>query len=208
MIEPHLRRLHVGQHGLRGEELVLEIDGNALVPILGCHLFAGVAIIARRIVDEDGDRPQGLPRIVDCSTQGCHIAHVTALEIAGRVPQARLHGGRGLLIDIDKGNLAFLPGESGNDGSANAAAAPGHEDDAARKGRIDGVRTCHGRPPVVPSIQQDLSAFICPSVRRSVQARQRAPTDPRASRPARARADGARPRWRSRRLRPSRSWLP
>ncbi len=81
MIEPHFAAFMSGKHGLGREELMLEIDGKAIIPILGRYLFGIVPIIARRVVHKNGDRPQRLARVLDRTSQSGRIPHVTGLEV-------------------------------------------------------------------------------------------------------------------------------
>jgi len=48
--------LHVSGDGLGSEELMAKIDGHALVPVCGSHVFEAVAVVAGGVVDEDGWR--------------------------------------------------------------------------------------------------------------------------------------------------------
>ena len=61
-----LGRLHARQHGLCGEELVLEVHRDPVVPILRRHLFGRVPFVMRRVVDEDRDRPVDLAGLQRC----------------------------------------------------------------------------------------------------------------------------------------------
>ena len=58
-------RLHVRQHGLRRKELVLQIHGDAVVPIFWRHLLGVMPFVMRGIVDEDIDRAVRVARLRD-----------------------------------------------------------------------------------------------------------------------------------------------
>jgi hypothetical protein len=53
---------HAGGHGLRREEGVLEVDGDALVPILGADIGDIVPVVVRRIIDQRQASGRARPR--------------------------------------------------------------------------------------------------------------------------------------------------
>jgi hypothetical protein len=122
-------------------------DGDALVPILGGHLFAGVAIIAAALLMRTVIGPKACRALSIAARKPAVSRTSQRSKWLGVSPKPACTAAAAFAAISTKATGSLL-GKGGNDGSANAAAAAGHEDDAARKGRIDGVRTWHGRPPV------------------------------------------------------------
>ena len=76
MIDPPPSALHLVDHRLRGEELVPQIHGEALVPVFDRHLLDAVAIIARGVVHQHGDVSQGLLHARDARSQRVDVAQI------------------------------------------------------------------------------------------------------------------------------------
>ena len=89
---------------------MLDIDGDALVPIIGRHLVPGMALIVGGIVDEDGDGAEGFRCRSDRILQRLDVGDVALAE-----PHIALEPRRELLArilgDIDKGDLRALLGK-------------------------------------------------------------------------------------------------
>ena len=49
----------MGVDGLRGEEVMAQVDVLGAVPEFHGHVRYGVALIVGRVVDEGADRPEG-----------------------------------------------------------------------------------------------------------------------------------------------------
>ena len=80
MIEPPPAVPHHLRDCLGGEEVVADIDGDAVVPEGDVHLGDPVAMVVGRVVHQDANRAEPLGRPSDRRLQGRHVAHVTFLE--------------------------------------------------------------------------------------------------------------------------------
>ena len=58
MMDPLLLGAHVGNHRLRREKHRAQIHFHAVIPIFGRHIFNGMTLIIRRIINENLDRPE------------------------------------------------------------------------------------------------------------------------------------------------------
>src|SRR5206468_1826064 len=105
---------HLRAHRLGSEELVLEVDRHAVVPISGGYVGGPVAVVVAGIVDQYLDRSFLVPRLCDRRLQPADIPEVEGNE--ARPPMAARgdaldQGLRWLLLQVDEGDARPLRGE-------------------------------------------------------------------------------------------------
>src|SRR6185437_13044718 len=71
-----IRRFHIRQHCLRSEELVLQVNGDAVVPMLRRHFLRRMTLIVGCIVDEDIDWSVSVARVSNGGAQRGNIGKV------------------------------------------------------------------------------------------------------------------------------------
>ncbi len=133
MIDPPPRCAHLGPDRLGGEELMAEIHRHRLVPVIGGDGIDLMAIVARRIVDEDADQAEIRLHAVDRLTQGVDVGQIARDEhwsVTGR-RQTAYQRLRRALLDVDEGHPGSLSGKGFDHRRADARPATGDEDHAA-----------------------------------------------------------------------------
>ena len=118
--------LHGRDHRLGSEELVLEIDGHALVPIRFRHVEHGMAIVVRGVVDEHVAAAQPVDHTGERVRIAIDLRDVAAFEHGrdGRVLQAIDQRLAGLFLHVHEGDGAALAGETFDQPFSDAGAAP------------------------------------------------------------------------------------
>jgi hypothetical protein len=104
MMTPCPNGLHARQHGLRREELMLQVYRDPVVPILRRYLLGRVPFVMRRVVDEDRGRPVRLACVCDARAQRRDVGEIDTLKIrgeplAGQLPR-KTHAR--LFIDVEQ----------------------------------------------------------------------------------------------------------
>ncbi len=133
--------------GLRGEEMVAEIDRLILVPIVRLDGFEIVPVVARRIVDEDANAAEQACRFFHGRAQGGDVAQIDP-SIMGKVLDLAfpLRDQRAAfrLGDVEEGDACALGGKGAHQRRADARAAAGDEHALSCKVRIPAG---HRNPP-------------------------------------------------------------
>ncbi|MGY4374531.1 hypothetical protein ACVWZ3_002170 [Bradyrhizobium sp. i1.3.6] len=160
MMRAGIRRLHVRQHGLGGEELVLQVHRDAVVPVFRRHLLGFVPFVMCGIVDEDIDRAVCFARLGDAGAQRGDVSQVDALEMRSQtlIRQLACEAFALVGLDVEEHDIGFLLREAPHDRSPNPRCATGDENDLAGKVGINGghghLSSCVAggarRRPVVP----------------------------------------------------------
>ena len=140
MMTPCLGGLHARQHGLCGEELVLEVHRDPVVPVLRRHAFGRVPFVMRRVVDEDRDRSVDLAGFRDARAQRGDIRDVDMCKVSGKSLAGKLprETHARLVRDIEENDGRFLAREAAHDRFPDAGCATGDQDDFAGEIGIDG----------------------------------------------------------------------
>ena len=134
---------HCRRHRLNGEEVVTQVYGKAVVPVVGRHFLPGVAVIACSVVHQYlGGTLFGVHR-GNSGAQALDVGEV-AFNKAGRVLDVvvgahRQRGGSTVGVDVDERNLCGLLGELVDDGLSNAASTTGNEDPFVFERRVGRV---------------------------------------------------------------------
>ncbi len=138
-IEPPPACIMSGATAWAAEELMLQVDGDPLVPEFRRDVLDRVTVVARRVVDQDRDRPRAL--------RGCRRPRASGRRCRAdrRARTAREHVPAGrhsncfeaVQIDVDETDPRALGEELADDGLANAGAAAGHQHSPVVKAWID-----------------------------------------------------------------------
>src|SRR5262249_40286308 len=138
--------LHLLDHGLSGEELMAEVDGDALIPVLDGDALDRMAIVAGGVVHEDADVAELRLHGADRGPQGVDVADIAAEESRRRPHALEISNqpGAGGLVDVHEAHEGLLAHESGHGGGPDARAAPRDEHDLVLETGIDGMTRCHG----------------------------------------------------------------
>ena len=135
---------HIRQHSLGAEELMLQIDGDPVIPIGGGDLLGLMPFIMGGVVDQNLDRAKRIANAANRGLGRVHITQIADFRMGDPAPITHsffdLH--RGISIEIDEANLGFLAREMLNDRSPNATAAAGDDDRLAFEIGIDRA-ACH-----------------------------------------------------------------
>ncbi|MCU1224366.1 MAG: hypothetical protein JWQ42_2459 [Edaphobacter sp.] len=134
-------RLHSRGDGLRGEELVPEIHGHALVPVLGGDFGEAVAVVAGCVVDEDLRGAEDSGDLSDGRLEGGDVGEI-AVDVQRGVGNARREvvdeGECRLIGEIEKGYTGALEGEDLYGGGSDALCASADEDHFSGEARVAG----------------------------------------------------------------------
>jgi len=124
---------------LRGEELMAQVDGDAIVPVVDCHVLRPVALVVGRVVHKRRDRTKLVTHAADHRLQRGDIAEVAAL-IARRALSGRSYAfdqcDRRGIVDVDEHDLRVLRAKMLYDRRADPGAAAGDEHNLACEARI------------------------------------------------------------------------
>src|SRR5262252_9896944 len=141
--------LHLLDHGLGGEELMAEVDGDALIPVLDGDALDRVAIVAGGVVHEDADVAELRLHGADGGPQGVDVADIAAEESWRRPHALEISNqpGAGGLVDVHEAHEGLLAHESGHSSGPDPRAAARDEHDLVLEAGIDGKTRCHGGSP-------------------------------------------------------------
>ncbi len=156
---------------MRREKLVLQIDGNPVVPIFRRHLERRMTLIMRRIVDENLDAAKHAADLVDRGTQRGDVREVGGLEMNPMALRRQFfHKRLGLdFLDIDEGRVRTLGCEAPDDSFANAAATTGDKHGLVGEIRINRPSRLNNShdlftplavAPTPPSLPQRLTEYV------------------------------------------------
>ena len=123
MIEPPPSSLHMRAHGLRGEELVAQVDVLRPVPVFRRDVVDRVALVIGGVVDEHGDRAE-FARATSRSRPAARRCREIACEEQRRVARARESAATSAApasrLDVDEGDAGAVARERLDDGGADA----------------------------------------------------------------------------------------
>ena len=124
----------------RGEELVFEVQGDRLVPVLLADFVDVAALIVGGVVDQDADRPQPLARLLHRRLERRDVGQVAFDEEGRRAGRAEPRGERlrRFGLDVDEDDVGLLPDEGLDHRRANSGASAGDEDDLVDERRVAG----------------------------------------------------------------------
>jgi hypothetical protein len=120
----------------RGKELRPQVDIERLVPVLDIDLIDFVPLVVGRVVDENTDRPLPPAHFLYGRKQRINIRDVAADE-----SRAGFFGERaaGVVLHVDKADLAAVGRKGAHDIGADARRAAGHKDDTALEAWVSRV---------------------------------------------------------------------
>jgi hypothetical protein len=132
--------LHAGDDGLRGEELVGEVQGHTLVPVFGGDVFDAVAVVAGGVVDEDVWCAEGGDDVGEGGLEGGDVGEVAAAVEGwvGGVAEGFDEGNGGLVGYVEEDYAGVLEGELFDGGGAYALSAPGDENQLVGEAWVGG----------------------------------------------------------------------
>ena len=114
MIEPLPADFHAGNDCLRGEELVAQVYGHALIPVFVGYFVDTVAVVAGCVVDEDLWWAECGGDFGDCGLEGGDVGDVAAAVdgwMGGVGSEIVDKCGGGFVGEIEEGYAGALQGE-------------------------------------------------------------------------------------------------
>jgi hypothetical protein len=126
-------------HGLRCEELVLDVDGHEAVEVVAGHVGHLVAPVVGRVVQQHADGPETGAHTGDGRGEGGRVGHVADAEEGGRLAlqfggERRAGGG----VEVAEADFGALRMEGPHQRFTDAAGAARDEDGAPGERRIAG----------------------------------------------------------------------
>ena len=201
-------------HGLRGEEMMAQVDVLRPVPIFDADFGDLVPLVVGRVVDENADGPElrevSLDRRPERRDVG-DVAFEKERALARRPASSLARASPASACRSTKATRALIAGEGAHDVGADAGGAAADEDDASGKARIgrEGQAAACGMRQLRAGIEQAGMRHVDPERHQFARASARGPDrsgrrsrDRRSSRPHWFRRRSARP------LRPARSASP
>ena len=119
---------------------MLEVDRDAVVEEFRRDLVDRVALVVRRIVDQDGDRPERLAHLLDRAPERRDVGDVAMLVVQRPLPaEVGLKLLRRRVGDVEKSDPGALRGEATHDRLADAHRAAGDQHDAVLQAGVDRI---------------------------------------------------------------------
>ena len=119
---------------------MLEVDGDAVVPVFRGHILGPMTLVMGGVVDEDIDRAVRLARLGDAGAQRRDIGEIDVQKVRAETLALELaREARTFLdLDIEEHDDGFLLREAPHDRFADARCAAGDQNDLPGEIRIDG----------------------------------------------------------------------